>query len=203
MTDWDVRYAEAEYAYGTEPNRFLAAVACGIPDGPVLCLADGQGRNSVHLAGRGHAVTAVDQSRVGMARAAELAAARGVRVECVVADLATFDIGAGRWAGIVSIFVHLPAELRADIHRRAVTGLRPGGVFILEAYAPRQVEFDTGGPRDAVRLASRATIEQELAGLQFLLSQEAEREVVEGRYHHGMAAVVQMLARRPGGPGEA
>ncbi len=198
MPDWDARYAETEYAYGTEPNRFLAAVAGGIPEGPVLHLADGQGRNGVHVAGRGHAVTAVDQSRVGMARAAELAAAHGVSMECVVADLAAFDLGRDRWAGIVSIFVHLPEALRADIHRRVVTALRPGGVYILEAYAPRQVEFDSGGPRDTVRLASRATIERELAGLDFLLSQEAEREVVEGRYHHGMAAVVQILARKPG-----
>jgi Methyltransferase domain len=197
MPDWDVRYAEAEYAYGTEPNAFLAAVACRIPDGPVLCLADGQGRNGTFLAGRGHAVTAVDQSRVGMARAAELAASRGVSLECVVADLATFDIGTARWAGIVSVFVHLPAPLRSDIYRRAVVGLRPGGMFVLEAYAPRQVQFATGGPRDLERLADRATIERELGGLDFLLSQEAEREVVEGRHHHGMAAVVQVLAQKP------
>ena len=133
MTDWDIRYAEADYAYGTEPNGFLAAVACQIPDGPVLCLAEGQGRNAVFLAGRGHRVTAVDQSRVGMARAAELAASRGVNVECVTADLTAYDIGVGRWAGIVSIFVHLPAALRADVYRRAVAGLRPGGVLVLEA----------------------------------------------------------------------
>ncbi len=202
MTDWDVRYAEAEYAYGTEPNGFLAAVACQIPEGPVLCLAEGQGRNAVFLAGRGHRVTAVDQSAVGMARAGQLAASRGVAVECVAADLATFDIGAGRWAGIVSIFMHLPVELRGGIYRRAVTGLRPGGVLVMEAYAPRQLEFATGGPRDLTRLASRATIEGELAGLEFLLSQEAEREVVEGRHHRGMAAVVQVLARKPGGSRE-
>lgn len=202
MTDWDVRYAEPEYAYGTEPNGFLAAAACQIPDGPVLCLAEGQGRNAVFLAGRGHRVTAVDQSPVGMARAGELAAARGVAVECVVADLATFDIGTDRWAGIVTIFMHLPVELRSDIYRRVVTGLRPGGVFVMEAYVPRQLEFGTGGPRDLTRLASRATIEGELAGLDFLLSQEAEREVIEGRHHHGMAAVVQVLARKPGAPKE-
>jgi SAM-dependent methyltransferase len=200
MTDWDIRYAEEEYAYGTEPNGFLAAVACQIPEGPVLCLAEGQGRNAAFLAGRGYRVTAVDQSRVGMARAAELAAARGVNVECVTADLAAYDIGVGRWAGIVSIFVHLPAGLRADVYRRAVAGLRPGGIFVLEAYAPRQLEFGTGGPRDLERLAPRATLQEHLAGLEFLLAQDAEREVVEGRHHRGMAAVVQLLGRKPGDP---
>ena len=46
-------------------------------------------------------------------------------------------------------------------------------------------------PRDA--------LEAELAGLEFILAQEAEREVVEGKYHRGMAAVVQVLARKPAG----
>ena len=197
MSQWDERYAEPEFAYGTEPNGFLAAVACQIPPGPVLCLAEGQGRNAVYLAQRGHAVTAVDQSAVGLSRAAELAARASVTIECVAADLADFDIAPGAWAGIISIWAHLPAALRAAVHRRAVAGLRPGGVFILEAYSPRQLSFGTGGPRDAALLVPRSALEDELAGLEFVLAQDAEREVVEGRYHRGAAAVVQVLARRP------
>lgn len=198
MTDWDVRYAEPEYAYGTEPNTFLAAVACQIPDGPVLCLAEGQGRNAVYLATLGHAVTAVDRSAVGMARAAELAARRGVAVECVVADLAEYHIEPGAWAGIVSVFMHLPPALRAQIYGKAAAGLRPGGVLVIEAYSPRQLNFGTGGPRVADLLVPRSALEDELAGLDFVLAQDAEREVVEGAYHRGTAAVVQLLARKPG-----
>src|SRR5208282_2622315 len=69
---WDARYAEPEFAYGTEPNDFLAQAAAAIPPGPVLSLAEGQGRNAVWLAGRGYAVEAVDASAVGLARAQEL-----------------------------------------------------------------------------------------------------------------------------------
>ncbi len=197
MTNWDVRYAEPEFAYGTAPSAFLAAVACRIPDGPVLCLAEGQGRNAVYLARLGHPVTAVDQSAVGLDRARALAAQNGVSIECVTANLGEFDIAPGAWAGIVSIWAHLPAPLRADVHRRSVAGLREGGVIVVEAYAPRQLEFGTGGPRSAELLVSRSDLETELAGLEFLLSQEAERDVVEGTYHRGMAAVVQLLARKP------
>ncbi len=57
---WDERYREPGYAYGSNPNDFLASVADRIPQGPVLCLAEGEGRNGVFLASRGHAVTAVD-----------------------------------------------------------------------------------------------------------------------------------------------
>ncbi len=197
MTHWDERYAEAEFAYGTEPSAFLAAVACRIPDGPVLCLAEGQGRNAVFLSRIGHAVTAVDQSAVGLGRARELATEHGVTIECVAADLAHFEIEPGAWAGIVSIWAHLPPALRGAVNRKAVAGLRPGGVMVVEAYSPRQLEFGTGGPRVAELLVPRGALEQELSGLEFILAQEAEREVVEGKYHRGMAAVVQVLARRP------
>ncbi len=197
MTHWDERYAEAEFAYGTEPSAFLAAVACRIPDGPVLCLAEGQGRNAVFLSRIGHAVTAVDQSTVGLDRARDLATENGVAIECVAADLADFEIEPGAWAGIVSIWAHLPPALRGAVNRKAVAGLRPGGVMVVEAYSPRQLEFGTGGPRAAELLVPRAALEEELSGLEFILAQEAEREVVEGKYHRGMAAVVQVLARRP------
>ena len=199
MTHWDERYAEAEFAYGTQPSAFLAAVACRIPDGPVLCLAEGQGRNAVFLARIGHHVTAVDQSAVGLARAHDLAAEHGVEIECVAADLADFVIQPEAWAGIVSIWAHLPPALRAAVNRRAVAGLRPGGIMVVEAYAPRQLSFGTGGPRVAELLVPRPALEAELAGLEFILAQEAEREVVEGKYHRGMAAVVQVLARKPVG----
>ena len=44
---WDERYAAPGYVYGTEPNELVAAMAGEIPAGPVLCLAEGEGRNAV------------------------------------------------------------------------------------------------------------------------------------------------------------
>ncbi|MCI5107401.1 MAG: SAM-dependent methyltransferase, partial [Pseudomonadales bacterium] len=43
---WDERYAADEYIYGTEPNKFLAEHAREL-SGPVLCIAEGEGRNGV------------------------------------------------------------------------------------------------------------------------------------------------------------
>ncbi len=195
--EWDERFSQSGYAYGTEPNAFLAEVAARIPDGPVLALADGQGRNGVHLATLGHAVTSVDLSPVGLEKARRLAEAKGVRVETVEADLATFAIAEGAWAGIVSIFAHLPREIRAPLHARAVRGLRPGGVFVLEAYSPAQIHRDTGGPKDLALLMPLDGVMAELGGLDWEIARETERDVVEGRYHSGTASVVQLLGRKP------
>lgn len=192
---WDQRYAEAGFAYGTEPNDFLRSVE-GRLRGEVLCLGEGEGRNAVWLAGRGLSVTAVDQSSVGLAKARELAAERGVVIDTAVADLAVFDLGEARWDGIVSIWCHLPAPLRAALHRRVVRALRPGGVFVLEAYTPAQLAFGTGGPRVVDLLVPPEVLATELEGLS-LEVRATEREVHEGKYHDGRSAVVQVLGVKP------
>jgi SAM-dependent methyltransferase len=194
---WDERYSEAGYIYGEEPNQFLASVAGGIPPGPVLCLGEGEGRNSVFLAGLGRRVVAVDRSAVGLAKARRLAESRGVLVETVQADLAEFAIEPGAWAGIVSIFCHLPSAVRVPLHRAVATGLRPGGVFVLEAYTPAQIGRGTGGPQDPDMTPTLAGLREELAGLELTHQAELERDVLEGRYHTGLAAVVQVIGRRP------
>lgn len=193
---WNSRYTAPHYVYGEEPNGFLATMASRIPAGPVLCLAEGEGRNAVHLAQLGHQVTAVDQAASGLAKARQLAALRGVEIETVVADLSDFEIKPGAWAGIVSIFAHLPAAIRRRVHAQVVRGLRPGGVFILEAYTPAQLAFDTGGPKSPELLMDMASLREELAGLEFLILRETERNITEGDYHTGHSAVVQVLASR-------
>ncbi len=194
---WNDRYRVEEYVYGTEPNGFVAESADRIPVGPVLCLAEGEGRNAVFLAGLGHAVTAVDRSTAGVEKARQLARARGVRIEVVAADLAEFDLGRARWSGIVATFAHLPPELRRTVHRRVVEALAPGGILVLEAYTPGQVAYRTGGPKDPALLMSLEVLREEFEGLDLVVARETERDVIEGFGHTGRGAVVQVLGRKP------
>ncbi len=196
---WDQRYGNAgeDYVFGTAPNEFLASVAHRIPAGPVLCLAEGEGRNAVFLAKRGHAVTALDQSATGLAKAAALAGRNGVNLATIVADLAEYTIPPGACAGIVAIFMHLPADLRARVLTQAAAGLQPGGVFIMESYTPAQLAFNTGGPRDIALLPTLDSLRPLLPGLHLEHAREIERDVQEGGGHTGLSAVVQILARRP------
>ncbi|HUY84755.1 MAG TPA: class I SAM-dependent methyltransferase [Steroidobacteraceae bacterium] len=194
---WDERYGSAEYYYGTEPNDFLRERAPLIPvGGEVLCLGEGEGRNAVFLAGLGYRVTALDQSPVGLDKAQRLAAEKAVRIDTVVTDLAHYRIEAGRWAGIVSIWCHLPSALRPGVHRQIVAGLKPGGVLLLESYTPQQLAHGTGGPRSEDLLPTLAELRGDLHGLEFLHAEERERVVAEGRGHHGPSAVVQIVARK-------
>ena len=194
---WDERYSMPGYAYGTDPNAYLAAAASQIPPGRVLSLGDGEGRNGVFLAQQGYEVTSVDGSAVGVRKARQLAADRGVAIEAIHAGLEAFEIEPKTWSGIVSIFCHLPPDLRARVNQQVVEGLVPGGVFILEAYTPRQLEYGTGGPPIEELLVPLQALSVELAGLELLVAQELEREVVEGRLHTGRAHVVHVVGRKP------
>lgn len=194
---WNERYSQPEYAFGKHPNDFLVQVIQQVPKGRVLCLAEGEGRNAVYLAQQGCRVTAVDASPVGLEKARKLAAERSVAIEVVVADLAEFSIQPNSWEAIVSIFCHLPPTVRAHVHRQVVTGLTAGGVFVLEAYTPRQLAFKTGGPPTAALMMELATLQQELDGLYFDHAQEVERDIQEGLFHRGQSAVVQVLATKP------
>jgi SAM-dependent methyltransferase len=194
---WDERYAAPEYFYGTEANDFLREQAPAIPKGgKVLCLGEGEGRNAAFLASLWHGVSALDQSKEGLRKALALAASRGVRISTIHADLGQYDIGPGTWDAIVSIWCHLPSAVRARVHSQVVAGLKPGGVFILEAYRPEQLGYGTGGPKEPDLLPTLAVLRQELAGLQFEHATETVRDVREGRGHSGQSAVVQVVARR-------
>ena len=192
---WDQRYAVDEYIYGTEPNSFLAEHA-EMLSGPALSLAEGEGRNGVFLASLGLKVHGVDGSNVGLAKAQALARSRGVEIQTEVADLGVFEPAANYYGSVVSIFAHLPSAIREKLYPLVERCLKPGGIILLEAYSEDQLARDTGGPKDADMLMTRAKIEREFPNCEPILLRELEREVCEGTYHTGVASVVQFIGRK-------
>jgi len=193
---WNEKFTNAEYAYGTEPNEFLAASVAKLKPGAALSLAEGEGRNAVWLAQQGFTVSSIEQSEKGVAKTLRLALQRGVIVMAERGELETFHIQPNSWDLIVSIYAHTPQELRRKLHRQVVAGLKPGGVFVLEAYTPAQIPNNTGGPKDASLMPTAELLRSELNGLVFDHIAEVERDVVEGSLHTGTAHVVQVVAHR-------
>lgn len=77
---WDQRYCGPGLVWGAGPNQFVAGELAALPAGRAIDLGTGEGHNAIWLAERGWRVTAVDFSAAGLARAARLAAERGVSV---------------------------------------------------------------------------------------------------------------------------
>ena len=208
MVDWDDRYRSG-WAYGKQPNAFLAAAAAthlAVAPLRVLSLGEGQGRNVVHLAAMGHECTAVDTSVVGLAKARCLAEQRGVaaRVTTLVADLEEYEPGEGCWDVIVVIFCALPPPQRARLHRACTRALRPGGLVLIECFAPRQTELRVSGGGvpgpEAALLVEWTTLAAELDGLEVVEGRQVDRRLSEGGFHRGAAALSQLVARKPGPP---
>lgn len=196
---WNQRFAEREPVYGTEPNVFLSSQLHRIrPGGRVLCLGEGEGRNAVWLASQGLSVTATDYAEVALGRALSLASQRGVRIETVHADLASFEFPEASLDAVVSIFVHLPPELRRDVHRRALRALRPDGVFIAEYFSREQLAFGSGGPKNPAMLYTLEDIRDDFSKepSRFELLEQVEDELQEGRYHQGRASLIRVVLSR-------
>jgi Methyltransferase domain len=192
---WDQRYGSDGYIYGTHPNSFLAENAKRLT-GPILSLAEGEGRNAVFLASLGLDVLGVDGSEVGLAKARVLAKSRGVVIRTEVADLATYEPPENAYGSVVSISCHLPSHVRRRLHRLVERSLMAGGIFLFEGYSKSQLSRETGGPKDPDLLAGRLDLEEDFPNCEWILSQEIEREVIEGEYHSGLASVVQFIAKK-------
>lgn len=197
---WDKRFDRETYVYGEEPNTFLVeqyqALNLAENPGKVLCLAEGEGRNAVYLAGFGHDVTCVDMSEVGLCKAQKLARKKAVDITTVQADLAHYTPEPETFQIVVMIFAHTPPELRIRVLEMARRALHPGGYLILEGYTVDQIGRGTGGPGNPEMMFSKQEIEKIFAHDELILSRETERDIQEGEFHNGMGAVVQFVARK-------
>src|SRR5437868_2249299 len=124
---WNTRFSAAEYVFGKEPNAFLAAQAARLAPGmSALCVADGEGRNSVWLARQGLRVTAFDYSPVGLGKARALAAEAGVSIDYRHCDITRWDWNAAVYDVVVAIFVQFAGpKLRARMFSGMTASLAP------------------------------------------------------------------------------
>jgi len=193
---WNDRYAEDGLAYGAKANDFLVSCIGDISKGKALCLGEGEGRNAVFLAELGFDVVAVDSSEVGLLKADQMAESRGLKIETIVADLADFKIEEEGYDLIISIFCHLPQKLRTIVYKQCVTGLKTGGSMLMESFSMDQLKYKSGGPQTDRLLYSLKEMKQLFTGLELVVAKETVRELYEGKYHTGEAAVLQLFGKK-------
>lgn len=196
---WNRRFSESGYLFGTEPNGWLHDHADLWQAGQrVLCVADGEGRNSVFLAQRGLTVDAFDISEVGVRKARDFARITGVKVNFAVADIAQLQWPPSLYDGVAAIFFQFAdPELRARIFRGIQRCLKPGGILVLQGYTPRQLEYRTGGPPIASHMYTPELLRESFAGMEILELREYEAELAEGNGHKGRSALIGLVARKP------
>ena len=195
---WDQRYGQPGYLFGTEPAEFLKRESRHLPEGAdVLCVADGEGRNSVYLAGLGHRVTAFDASGVALEKARALAAGRGVAPEFHLSGVEDWDWGRTHDA-VVAVFIQFaPPPLRDRILGWLAQAVAPGGLVLLHGYVPRQLEYGTGGPPQAENMYDTELLRAAFDGFEILRLEEYDAMIDEGPGHSGKSALIDLVARKP------
>jgi len=196
---WDERYATDDYIFGTAPNVFLASQAGLIRSGMrALAIADGEGRNGVWLAEQGAQVLAIDVSPVALEKARKLAEERRVILEFEQADVLNWDWPAETYNLVAAIFIQFAPPPERD---RIIAGIRralkPGGLLILQGYTPKQLEFATGGPPDAANMYTADLLRKWFGDWDITHLNEHESFINEGTHHHGMSALIDLVAIKP------
>ncbi|MCW8900562.1 MAG: class I SAM-dependent methyltransferase [Gammaproteobacteria bacterium] len=194
---WDSRYAEDGFAYGIAVNEFLSSFEGAFKAGQkVLVIGDGEGRNGVWLAEQGCHVVSVDSSNVGVKKAQELASEKGVEIEAICADLNDWTWPESEFDFVVIIYVHFPPEVRAFLHQKVISALKPGGQLIMESFSPAQLHYSSGGPPVLEMLYTADMMQDDFKLLEIQQLEECVIELNEGKYHCGEGAVVRLVAKK-------
>jgi SAM-dependent methyltransferase len=194
---WDELYASTDLVWTAEPNVFVARELGGLAPGRALDLGAGEGRNAIWLAERGWQVTAADFSAVALAKAAKLAAARGVTgITWVAADLRDYQPPPDSFDLVLLAYIHLPpAESTALLHA-AATALAPGGTLLFVGHDRDNIAHGYGGPQEPAVLHQAAEV---VAALPGLIIQQAgqERRAVPASEGERTAIDTLVRAQRP------
>ena len=192
MTRFELEKWQARYA--TSPSGQLQPKpAAGwlrrwsgvVPRGRVVDLGMGLGGNALYLASRGASVLGIDISERAARALSRTASNRGLRLELIVADLDGFPLPANRFDAVLCFFY-----LNRPLFPQIRNSLKPGGVFLMEAYVtdPQRPDKDQPGYRLAEKELLAAFGDWEVLDY-------AEGLPPESR--HPQAATARICARKP------
>jgi SAM-dependent methyltransferase len=195
---WEQRFGVPDYAFGKEPNYFLASCKALLPGaGKALAVADGEGRNGVWLAEQGLDVVSLDFSPSAQHKGRALAKERGVTVTFLQADVHAFDYPDAAFDVVAEIFTQFSSPAERSMKWAGMRkALKPGGLLIIQGYTPKQLQYGTGGPKELENLYTRAMLEEAFHDFHGLTIVEEELELHEGTSHGGMSAVINLTARK-------
>lgn len=195
---WDDRYANPEFIYGVEPNRYFENKLNTIyPKGRLLLPAEGEGRNAIYASLSGWNVTAFDSSVVAKHKALHLALEKNVKIDYHTYSVENATFEPMSFDAIALIYTHFPEDIRSLFFKRIISWLKPGGHLILECFDKLQLKNTTGGgPKVEELLYTIDMIKNDFKTLQIIELVQEQIILDEGFLHQGAAEVIRLFAKR-------
>lgn len=126
-------YQDVVSKWSEEPDWRLMEYARFVPEGPVLDLGLGEGRNALYFAKLGYTVEGVDESKAYVKRCRERAEEEGLNLTVEEADIRSFEIPRRRYALIIAskvLQLFLKFEIEAIAQRMYAGLMRRGLVYV-------------------------------------------------------------------------
>lgn len=199
---WDDRYADKEYAYGTEPNQFFKeSLDLYNLKGKILLPAEGEGRNAVYAAKKGLEVFAFDISAEGKNKALKLAEKENVKINYEVGSFFDLQLIKEKFDVAALIFAHFPPNILKKYHTKIAELIKPNGFIILEGFSTNHFELqkenpNAGGPKNINFLFSVDTIKKGFPDFEIMMLEEKEITLKEGKFHNAKSNVIRFIGRK-------
>ncbi|NOR76628.1 MAG: methyltransferase domain-containing protein [Draconibacterium sp.] len=190
---WDERFGHEEYAYGIKPNQYFKQELEKLTPGKILLPAEGEGRNAVFAAKLGWQVTAFDSSFEGKKKAEKLAKKNSVSINYILNNYEEFKTNLGEFDCVALIFAHMQPNKRNEYHKKITALLEPAGTLILEGFSKKQINNNTGGPKNIDMLFSSNELQNDFESFSKLNINETETTLDEGQSHQGVTSVIRVL----------
>ena len=195
-TNWNQRYAVADYIYGTEPNIFFKKNIDALKPGKLLLPAEGEGRNAIYAAKCGWNVEAFDFSTYAREKAISLASHNQVSIEYEISSIEDYNYAENAYDAIGLIYIHLDPEARIAFHNKVMKSLKHGGRLIFEAFSKKQLTYNSGGPKNEEWLYSINELSCDFSSLHIIDKEELVIHLSEGTGHDGEADVIRFIAQK-------
>ncbi len=196
QNQWNQRYAANEYIYGEEANEFFKEMIDKLTPGSILIPCEGEGRNACYAASKGWKVTAFDLSTEGQRKAKTLAEKKHVSFDYLIMDAAKMNFALESFDVVALIYAHYPASIRSKIHQNLLSFLKKDGILFMEAFNKKQINKNSGGPKDITMLYNINLLEDDFTSLTITLNKEIEIILNEGNFHSGSSEIIRFIASK-------
>jgi len=194
---WNSKFSSEGYMYGKAPNTFLKEEIDKLePPKKILFLGEGEGRNAVYAAVKGHEAVALDVSSVGLKKAEALAKEFDVTIKTVHTDLSEWQPMEEQYDVVMSSYMHLMEPLRTEAFHKAMKALKEGGIFVGEFFSQEQLSRTSGGPKNLDLLYSVESLQSIFKAYHIVMLEALEIVLNEGTHHVGEASVIRVIVKK-------